>query len=337
MFHATPCVAQQDVTASGDDGVGNIALGFTDYPGWAALGALRFLPALPDDRGAGHTDLIPIPFPNQAQANSAYVSGQIDLLAINNVDILFLMATAPAFPPSVVALVTDVSMGADVVIMRGETLAQMNRRPRAILDNRAVGAYLLARAIETQRLPIKDTVISRKQSPNISFQRLRDGDADMIVLRAPLPTGLIAFSEARRVFDSSDIAGEVFGMVIMPVDHLGREDTLLSVLRQGWRTVNEPDEFIEAGILRNSPAPDADAFSDDTVTTQVFRSQDDATAFLSRGQLMFDMLRAWDFVSDSVYGDANGERHANEYGIAFPDGVIVGDPARILLRFPQTP
>ncbi len=319
--------------SAGNTPIRVLGLGFTDYPGWAGLNDLPHVPTLAHDLENTGKRLLTIDFYRQEQANRAYIAGEIDLLAISNIDVLFLLAQEETFPPSVVVFLTDISLGADAVITQVDQADPKNGPAIAVLDGRSVASYLLARAMDRNRLGTPDAPVIQDRSADTAAAQFTRNEADIIVLRAPYLERFERWNDGNVAFDSGDVPGEIFGMVIMRKALADDQPDLVNALRRGWFSSNHQvsSELPDPAHVIVTFQQSVENANDQGV--QVIADREDMLRFLGRGQFMFDIQRVRDYVTKTIYSGISGNFLIGNHGIAFPNNIVVGDPSRIMLYF----
>jgi NitT/TauT family transport system substrate-binding protein len=135
--------------------------------------------------------------------------------------------------PVSIALVFDVSNGADVVLARTPQLAAAGPRGRRIgVETEAVGAYLLHRWLDRLGIPL--SAIEVVDAPAaIHHRAFADLDVDFLVTFEPLASSDFA-GAATRVFDSSEIPGEIVDVLAIRQDRIDAQRANLRHVVDGW-------------------------------------------------------------------------------------------------------
>ena len=132
-----------------------------------------------------------------------------------------------------VVLVMDVSSGADAILGRPQvaSLAALKGR-RVGVEQSAVGGYLLTRALDRVQLRPADVVIVpiTQGAHEASFLK---GSLDALVTFEPTRSRLLARG-AKVLFDSSQIPGEIFDVLVLRGDVARARPEVAAQLRQGW-------------------------------------------------------------------------------------------------------
>ncbi|HZI16699.1 MAG TPA: ABC transporter substrate-binding protein [Myxococcus sp.] len=136
------------------------------------------------------------------------------------------------FHPKVV-LVLDASMGGDAVVARPElrTLGDLRGRRVAVEDS-GVSLFVLSRALEHAGL--KPTDLDVVHLPVDEHMRaLQERQVDAVVTFEPYASRLLE-EGARRLFDSTQIPGEVLDVLVTTGETTARNPEALRHLSQAW-------------------------------------------------------------------------------------------------------
>jgi NitT/TauT family transport system substrate-binding protein len=215
-------------------------VGTNVWPGYEPLYLARDLGYYPD----GAVRLVE--YASATEVIQAYRNRAIDAAALTLDEVLQLVQDGHR--PRVVA-VLDYSDGADALLA---TRAVRNlaglRGKRVGVENTAVGAYLLARALQTARLPRSAirVVPLEIQEHELAFLT---GSVDAVVTFEPVRSRLLRHG-ARVLFDSRHIPGEILDVLVV------RETVLESRAREARQLV---DGWMRAVLYLRSEPHDAAA------------------------------------------------------------------------------
>jgi NitT/TauT family transport system substrate-binding protein len=140
---------------------------------------------------------------------------------------------ADAGTPISIALVLDISDGADVVLAKDPKVADAGPRGRKVgVETEAVGAYLLHRWLDRLGIPLSaievvDVVAAMHQR---AFAEL---GVDFLVTFEPLASNDFA-QTAIRVFDSREIPGEIVDVLAVRQDRIAAQRENLQHVVDGW-------------------------------------------------------------------------------------------------------
>lgn len=184
-------------------------------------------------------------FPNSSMVLTAFRNGAVDAAALTLDEVVLLAANDQA--PRVI-LVFDFSDGADVVIARGELRRLDGLRGKRIgVETEALGAYLVARALERVGLTLAevDIVPLPVDRHEAAFE---SGQVDAVVTFEPVRSRLLAMG-GRQLFSSSEIPGEVVDVLVVRAETLARRRADLQTVVNGYfggraLALSQPDEAV---------------------------------------------------------------------------------------------
>ncbi|MDH4121383.1 MAG: ABC transporter substrate-binding protein [Deltaproteobacteria bacterium] len=135
--------------------------------------------------------------------------------------------------PFKVVMVFDVSHGGDVIIARkGIRRFSQLKGKKIALESNALGAYMLSRALEINRLGPSD-IIPVNRDLNEQENALIQGEVDAVVTFGPVSAKLLAKGYS-KVFDSRQIPGEIVDVLLVRTDYLERNPKMVASLISGY-------------------------------------------------------------------------------------------------------
>lgn len=181
----------------------------------------------------------------------AYRNGLVDVAAVTG-DELF--QAARAVPETRGFLVTDVSNGADALVVKPyiKSISDLKGK-RIAVEAGALGAYMLTRILQKNSLNVKDIipVYSLFQNHLSLFQQ---GDVDAVVTFEPNKTKLIN-AGGHEIFSSKEIPGEIVDILITR-EHLFKErrpelEKLIHIWYSALKKVESKSDQVIATIARH--------------------------------------------------------------------------------------
>lgn len=160
-----------------------------------------------------------------------------------------------------VILVTDISHGGDVILAKSEVKQLSDLHGGSVgVEHTALGAYVLARALQTAGMSVEDVNIVPlevdEQEPAFVA-----GEVDAVVTFDPVRSRLLA-AGAIQLFDSTQMEGEIVDVLAIRANALANNTKKVDLLLRGWfRGVaylhDNPDEAITHMVGRlKLPPPD---------------------------------------------------------------------------------
>jgi len=172
----------------------------------------------------------------------AFQNGVIDAAAVTVDEVLNLDRRGQQ---AQVVFVLDGSHGADCLMARPEVTSVAELRGRKVAsEDVTLSTYMLARALEQAGLKLED--VQREYRARDAFaEALRTGEVDAVVAFEPFCQKLAA-QGARRLFDSSQIPGEIIDVLVVRRSYLQANPEQVDALIRGW--------LAALAVLRERPA-----------------------------------------------------------------------------------
>jgi NitT/TauT family transport system substrate-binding protein len=260
-----------------------------------------------------------------------YTGGAYQGCVMTNMDALTIPAVGGV--DSTALIIGDFSNGNDgIVIKKGDQVADLKGRKVKLVEL-SVSHYLLARALAMNKMQEKDLNLINTSDADIAAVFAADKDGAVVTWNPPLMQ-CRNVKDAKLVFDSSQIPGEVIDMLVVRSDS---PDALKKALVGAWyetmATISAKSKAGKEAIayMANFAGGTEAEFKAQLRTTAMFYTAADAVAFAGGEQLKQTMAYVRDFSFDhGLFGDA---KNKEAVGIAFPDGTVLGSKSNIRLRF----
>lgn len=213
--------------APGDDedtGAVPLMLGTNVWPGYETIYLARTLEGI-DDRSIRLVE-----YPSASQVIRAFRNNTIQLAALTLDEVLLLRERGVDLR---IVLVTDVSHGADAILARPDITNLASVKGRSVgVENTALGAYVLSRALQTIGLSTSDVKIVPLEVDEHE-QAFKSGVVDAIVTFEPVRSRLLA-AGAHEIFDSSRIPDEIVDVVVIRNDVLNAHRDEVKAMLKGY-------------------------------------------------------------------------------------------------------
>ena len=160
-----------------------------------------------------------------------YTAGQFDACTMTNMDALTIPAAGGV--DSTALIVGDFSNGNDGVVLKGtDSLADIKGQNVNLVEL-SVSHYLLARGLETVGMSEKDvTVVNTSDADMVAVYGT--DDVTSVVTWNPLLSEIEAMPDSNKVFDSSEIPGEIIDLLVINTDVLAENPALGKALVGAW-------------------------------------------------------------------------------------------------------
>jgi len=266
-----------------------------------------------------------------------YTAGQFDGCVMTNMDALTIPAAGGV--DSTALIVGDFSNGNDGVVLKGGKTLKDIKGQQVSLVELSVSHYLLARGLETVGLKESDVkVVNTSDADMVAVYGTKDVTA--VTTWNPLLSEILAQPNSTKVFDSSQIPGEIIDLMIVNTETLKKNPALGKALVGAWYEImgvmNASDKAATAAKTAMAVASGTDlaGFESQLASTKMFYTPASAVEFVNSDALLKTMQKVAEFSFDhGLLGD--GAPDANYIGVEGPKGVY-GDKKNVKLRFDAT-
>lgn len=264
-----------------------------------------------------------------------YTAGKLDGVTVTNMDALTIPAAGGK--DSTALIIGDYSNGNDgLVLKNARTIADIKGRSINLVEL-SVSHYLLARALASARLNLRDV------------NTVNTADADIVgAFAAPDVTAAVTWNPqlnemkkqagAAVLFDSSDIPGEILDLMVVDSATLAANPRLGKALVGIWyETISLMQQRDAQGAAARAAmarlaGSTPESFDAQLSTTFLYANPKDAIAAANAPALITTMTRVRDFsFSKGLFGP--GAASPDAIGIGFPGGKTLGDKNNVKLRF----
>ena len=264
-----------------------------------------------------------------------YTAGGFDGCAMTNMDALSIPAGGGV--DSTALIIGDFSNGNDAVILKDKAALADITGQKVNLVELSVSHYLLARALDTVKLTEKDiTVVNTSDADMVAAYGT--SDVTSVVTWNPLVSEIVAMPGAHKVFDSSQIPGEIIDMMVVNTETLKDNPALGKALVGAWYETmslmlsGTPEGQAAKEEMAKASGTDLAGFDAQLASTAMFFDAAKAVAFTKGAELPKTMDLVRNFLFDHGILGTNATS-VDMVGIGFPDGSTLGDANNVKLRF----
>ncbi|MBP8173299.1 MAG: putative urea ABC transporter substrate-binding protein [Aeromonadaceae bacterium] len=263
-----------------------------------------------------------------------YTAGGFDGCVMTNMDALTIPAAGGI--DSTALIVGDFSNGNDGIVLKGKSQLADIKGQSINLVELSVSHYLLARALEKQGLSEKDIKVVNTSDADMA-SAFASADVTAAVTWNPILSEIIKTPGSHKVFDSSQIPGEIIDLMVVNTERLKAHPELGKALTGAWYEVmsimNGSDAKAKAARSQMAKASGTDlaGYDSQLAATRLFVKPAEAVAFTQGKELKSTMQLVAEFsFAHGLLGD--GAPNAGIVGISTPAGTY-GDSNNIKLRF----
>ena len=265
-----------------------------------------------------------------------YSAGQFDGCSMTNMDALTIPAAGGI--DSTALIIGDFSNGNDGIVLKGEkkTLGDLKGQPVNLVEL-SVSHYLLARGLEKAGLSEKDLSVVNTSDADL-VAAFATSDVKAVVTWNPLLAEIEATPNVTKVFDSSQIPGEIIDLMVVNSATLQDNPAFGKALTGAWYEIMATMSADTAAgkaareHMAKASGTDLAGYEAQLAVTKMFYSAKDAVAFANSPKLPATMSKVASFsFSHGLLGE--GAQSSDAIGMSFAREVVTGDKANLKLRF----
>ena len=306
------------------------------YVGWMPWGYLEDSGIMDKWAEKYGIDIEIVQINDYVESINQYTAGAFDGVSATNMDTLSIPAGGGV--DTTALIVGDFSNGNDAVIVKGDgELADLAGKPVNLVEL-SVSHYLLARALDSVDLAESDLdgVINTSDADMIAA--FATDDVEAVVTWNPLVSTILEDPSAKKLFDSSDIPGEIIDLMVVNTEVLEANPDFGKAMVGAWYEVMSlmaaGDEEVLTAMAEAS-GTDLEGYKAQLASTEMFYDPADAVAFTQGAELPDTMVSVAEFLfAKGILGE--GAPSADFVGVEYPDGSVTGDANNVNFRFDTT-
>ncbi|MFC0238913.1 putative urea ABC transporter substrate-binding protein [Rhodopseudomonas telluris] len=274
-------------------------------------------------------------FNDYVESINQYTAGGYDAVTITNMDALSIPAAGGVDTTAVV--MGDFSNGNDAVILKNKTDLAAIKGQKVNLVEFSVSHYLLARALETKGLSEKDIKVVNTSDADLAAA-YKTPEVTAVVTWNPIVSEILSAPDAKKVFDSSQIPGEIMDLMVANTGVVKDNPNFAKALVGIWyETISKMQAAGAEGkaakeAMAKASGTDLAGFDSQLASTKLFDKAADAEAFTKSATVgaTMDRVRKFLFEKDLL---GKGAKSADAVGIELADKTVLGDKSNVKLRF----
>lgn len=262
-----------------------------------------------------------------------YSAGAFDACTMTNMDALTIPAAGGL--DSTALIVGDFSNGNDGVVLKDKTSLTDLKGQQVNLVELSVSHYLLARGLESVGLSEKDlTVVNTSDADMVAVYGTDDVTA--VSTWNPLLNEIASMPNSHKVFDSSQIPGEIIDLLVINTETLKKNPNLGKALAGAWYEIMSKMTAAETATsakeyMAAASGTDLAGYENQLASTEMFYTPQAALDLTNSANLVKTMENVAKFsFQHGLLGD--GAPDAGFIGVEMPAGTF-GNKSNIKLRF----
>jgi NitT/TauT family transport system substrate-binding protein len=277
-------------------------------------------------------------FNDYVESVNQYTAGTFDAVTITNMDALSIPAAGGVDTTAII--MGDFSNGNDAVILKNKSDLAAIKGQKVNLVEFSVSHYLLARALETKHLAEKDLKVVNTSDADMAAA-YKTPEVTAVVTWNPIVSEILASPDAKKVFDSSQIPGEIMDLMVVNTAVLKENPDFAKALVGIWyETIAKMNSAGADGktakeAMAKASGTDLAGFNSQLASTKLFDKATDAEAFTKGKTIAVTMDRVRKFLFDKALLGKDA-KSADAVGIELADKTVLGSKSNVKLRFDAT-
>lgn len=314
-------------------------LAWSIYVGWMPWGYLEESGIMDKWAEKYGIDVEIVQINDYIESINQYTAGAFDGVSATNMDTLSIPSGGGV--DTTALIVGDYSNGNDAVILKGEgDLSSLKGKPVNLVEL-SVSHYLLARALDSAGLSEADLggVINTSDADMIAAYATPDVEA--VVTWNPLVSTIMEEPGANKLFDSSDIPGEIIDLMVVNTETLKDNPAFGKAVVGAWYELmsimssDTPEGIAAREAMAEASGTDLAGYEAQLASTEMFFGPADAVSFTESAELPKTMVSVAEFLFDKgILGESAPS--PDFVGVAYPDGSTTGDAGNVKFRFDTT-
>ncbi len=265
----------------------------------------------------------------------AFTTPSVDACVMTNMDCLTI-PVAGGIPCSAI-IVGDYSNGNDALIVRNNLTIPQLKGKKVNLVQFSVSHYMLSRALDMNSMTDDDVKIVNVSDSDIGPAFIANKDQEAVVTWNPLVMEIMKTPGVKKIFDSSQIPGEILDLMVVKTKVLQTNPGLGKALAGAWFEVmdimsSRTDKG--KGALEDMAKAGGSSlieYQNQLKTTAMFYKATDAVNYTNSEEIKTNMRRVRNFCSK--YELLGAGVKADDLGIRFSDGTVIGNQNKVLFIY----
>jgi NitT/TauT family transport system substrate-binding protein len=265
----------------------------------------------------------------------AFTTPSVDACVMTNMDCLTIPVAGGISCSAII--VGDYSNGNDALIVRNNLTIPQLKGKKVSLVQFSVSHYMLSRALDMNGMTDDDVKIVNVSDSDIGPAFIANKDQEAVVTWNPLVMEIMKTPGVKKIFDSSQIPGEILDLMVVKTKVLQANPELGKALAGAWFEVmdvmsSRTDKG--KGALEDMAKAGGSSlieYQNQLKTTAMFYKAADAVTYANGEEIKTNMRRVRNFCSK--YELLGTGVKADDLGIRFSDGTVIGNQNKILFIY----
>jgi NitT/TauT family transport system substrate-binding protein len=265
----------------------------------------------------------------------AFTTPSVDACVMTNMDCLTIPVAGGISCSSII--VGDYSNGNDALIVRNNLTIPQLKGKKVNLVQFSVSHYMLSRALDMNSMTDDDVKIVNVSDSDIGPAFIANKDQEAVVTWNPLVMEIMKTPGVKKIFDSSQIPGEILDLMVVKTKVLQANPELGKAIVGAWFEVmdimsSRTDKGKGAlADMAKAGGSSLIEYQNQLKTTAMFYKAADAITYTNGEEIKTNMRRVRNFCSK--YELLGAGVKADDLGIKFSDGTVIGNQNKILFIY----
>jgi len=265
----------------------------------------------------------------------AFTTPSVDACVMTNMDCLTIPVAGGISCSAII--VGDYSNGNDALIVRNNLTIPQLKGKKVNLVQFSVSHYMLSRALDMNGMTDDDVKIVNVSDSDIGPAFIANKDQEAVVTWNPLVMEIMKTPGVKKIFDSSQIPGEILDLMVVKTKVLQANPELGKAIVGAWFEVmdimsSRTDKGKGAlADMAKAGGSSLIEYQNQLKTTAMFYKAADAVTYTNGEEIKTNMRRVRNFCSK--YELLGAGVKADDLGIKFSDGTVIGNQNKILFIY----
>ncbi|WP_072395855.1 putative urea ABC transporter substrate-binding protein [Hyphomicrobium sp. CS1GBMeth3] len=273
-------------------------------------------------------------FNDYVESINQYTAGAFDAVTLTNMDAVSIPAAGGV--DTTVVITGSTSNGNDSIILKEKDKLEDIKGQTVNLVEFSVSHYLLARGLESIGLAEKDVKVVNTSDADLA-SAYKTPDVTAVVTWKPIASSILENPDAKLVYDTSKIPGEVMDLLVANTEVLKDNPNFGKALVGIWYDTMKAmsDGTAAKEAMAKASGTDLKGYEEQLATTQLFSDPKAAVAFATSPEVKTTSEKVSTFLFDKALLGKDAKT-AGAIGIEFADKSVFGDKDNIKFRFDAT-
>lgn len=267
-----------------------------------------------------------------------YISNQAGACVMTNMECLDMPAASGIKSSAII--VGDYSNGNDAIIVTKDATSLKGGTAHLVVGS--VSHYLLSRYLTMNNMTERDVKLENVTNEDDIAPMMLSGKINKTITWNPIVMRILTeVTGAKKIFDSSQIPGEILDLLVVRTDILEENPDVGKALVGAWYEVmaimskRNQEQKAAFDHMAAESGCNRTMFENQLTTTMMYWTSNSANEYYKSAELKDKMNIVRHFCFEhNLLGES--AKNVDVVGIKYPDGTIQGDPKKVNMIFDNT-